>query len=158
MDGFLESPQPLDAAEAHYIGFVIESDYKVTHEQFWTGYEPSSSGNTSFFRHVARDNDFLYIAKRASPEKLKSVKSVCRIVSLVYNGKRFSQVKKCPKTWIPTRKPTIKGKKLLWGGKRPYKIKPDRFLDFKLGKYKGYYIKFHFFSHNHRMNHWGVSK
>jgi len=37
-------------------------------------------------------------------------------------------------------------------------MKVQRFLDFKLGEYKGYHLKFHFFSTNQGKSHWGMSK
>jgi hypothetical protein len=48
---------------------VIDSDYKVSDEMFWTGYEPpgkSALGSkASFYRHLPRDTDFDFIVKRA---------------------------------------------------------------------------------------------
>ena len=55
-------------------------------------------------------------------------------------------------------KPKILGKRMLWGGKRPYQVKLDRFVDFKLGKYKDYHIRFHFLSLNKGEEHWGLTE
>jgi len=42
LDGSLESPETLGPEFAHYVGFKIASDSKISSEIFWTGYEPPS--------------------------------------------------------------------------------------------------------------------
>ena len=84
-------------------------------------------------------------------------------MSLKYgSGTKFKETgaKECPKTWTPTKKPTIEGKKLMWGGTRPYKMKKvQRFGKFKLGKFRGYHIEFHFFSMDAKKKRsWGMTK
>ena len=47
---------------------------------------------------------------------------------------------------------------MTWGGKRPYRQRVRKFLDWKLGKYNGYHIQFHFLSTNNGKRHYGLSK
>ena len=162
IDAHLKSPEPLDADRSHYAGFLIGSETKVSNEWFWTGYEPSKLGKReSFYLHQAKDKGFSYIARRADTSRSAKPKRACSIINLSYDiAGKFKQAGKlkCPWTWAPKRKPTLSGTHLHWAGRRPYSIKLDRFLEYKLGKYNGYYINFHFFSANKGRGHWGTSK
>jgi len=164
MDGYLESPDELDPQKPHYVGFVIDNDYKVSNEMFWTGYEPPSTSSlgskASFFRHIPRATGYDLIAERAANRKNPSIPvKPCDLVSLEYESEtEFEQTQEnpCPLTWTPTKKPSIEGKRLNWGGKRSYKMEVPRFTDYKLGKSTDYYLKFHFFSLNTK-RFWGLS-
>jgi hypothetical protein len=75
VEGHLEAGEALDPEKPHYVGFVIGSEYKVSDEVFWTGYEPQ--GKDSFYRHYPRDSGFDFVTTRATRGK-KAVVSMRR--------------------------------------------------------------------------------
>ena len=172
MEGSLESTQALDPKKPHYVGFIIGADYKVSDELFWTGYEPPNrsplGSKASFYQHYPRDRSFDFITSRAVNKKKVMMSATkrfnakpCDLVRLEYEQKSANYKEigmACPNTWTPTKQPTIKGNKLMWGGKRPYRMKVRRFLDLKLGRYNGFNIQFLFFSMNKGKRFWGQSE
>jgi len=92
LDGSLESPETLGPEFAHYVGFKIASDSKISSEIFWTGYEPPSrstlGSKASFFQHYPLDYNYDFMKVRALNKQRKKTEEQkfnakpCEIVSL----------------------------------------------------------------------------
>ena len=132
----------------------------MTDEWFWTGWEqPDKRKADTFFIHMAKDKEFSYIARRATKSSTQRPPRTCPIVYIDSVDKLFTpKSKECPVTWKVTSIPKIEGKVMRWSGSRPYTINSRSFLSFKLGKEKGFYLKFHFFSRQARKTHYGASQ
>ena len=145
IEAYLESPTDLDAAQSHYVGFSINS--QTSNEWFWTGLDAHRQQiNESFFIHKVSNRAFDFMDRRAQLNNSKP-KKYCHQVNLTYDEQgQPTYTKPCPVTWVPSKPPTLKGKHLYWGGRRPYTLNFSKFRSFKLEEQTKSTINFHFHS------------